>query len=329
MVPCPDHFSSHPQGVPPLMDSSTKNARGLLCKAIAIGLGSILFGCSASRPADSTHKERDLERAVDVLAKRSDADSLAAAGLLSLTSLRHDPLDLLARATAAAPDRADLLWLNVRACLETPECDPQPIERRLRQLDPANGTGWLVDLMRASAAKDYVASDAILAAVGRSDRVDIYWTTLIAHLTRATARAHKVSLDEARNSIIGALAASIIPAFAAASDSCKGARLEQADVIETCRGVARALERGDTYITEMMGVTIAKRVWPEGSQEWRAADAARQLFEYRSKLWASAAVDTAHTEEFLKLCEHNRREQDVFLAQLKSEGKNPSPPSTN
>jgi len=313
------------------MDSSAKNARGLLRKAIAIGLGLILVGCAASRPAKSTHHEveRDMERAVDVLAKRSDADSLAAAGLLSLTSLRHDPLDLLARATAAAPDRPDLLWLQIRACLETPECDSEPIQRRLRALDPANGTGWLVDLMRANAAKDYGSSDAILAAVGRSDRVDIYWTTLIAHLTRATSRTHKLSLDEARNSIIGALAASIIPAFAAASDSCKGARLERADVIETCRGVARALERGDTYITEMIGVTIAKRVWPEGSQEWRAADDARRLFEYRSKLSASAPADAAHTEEFLTLCEHNRREQDVFRAQLKSEGRNPNLPSTN
>jgi len=311
------------------MDSSatTGNAKCLLWKAIAIGIASILVGCAGSRPADTTQKERDLDRAVDVLAKRSDADSLAAAGLLSLTSLRHDPLDLVARASAAAPDRADLLWLQIRVCLETPACDPEPIERRLRQRDPANGSGWLVDLMRANAAKDYTASDAILAAVGRSDHVDIYWTTLIAHLTLAAARTHKISLNEAENSIVGDLAGSIVPAFAAASNLCKGERLEQSDVVETCRGVARALERGDTYITEMTGVSIAKRVWPEGSPEWTAADKSRRLFEYRSKLSASDSADAAHAEEFLALCEKNRREQDVFLAQLKSEGKNPAPPS--
>lgn len=302
-------------------------AKCLLWKAVAIGLVSILMGCAASHPPDSTHNERDLDRAVDALAKRSDADSLAAAGLLSLISLQHDPLDLMARASAAAPDRPDLLWLYIRACLETPACDPKPIERRLRDLDPANGTGWLVDLMRANAAKDYAASDAILAAVGRSDHVDIYWTTLIAHLTRATARTHKVSLNEAENSIVGALAGSIIPAFAAASNLCKAERLGRAEVVETCRGVARALQRGDTYITEMMGVNIAMQVWPEGSDEWKAADKSRRLFEYRSKLSASDSADAAHAEEFLVLCEKNRREQDVFMAQLKSEGKNPAPPS--
>src|SRR3954465_10063271 len=117
------------------MDSSASTVKTLLYKAVAIGLCSILMGCAASGPADSTHRERDLERAVDVLAKRSDADSLAAAGILSLTSLRHDPLELLARASATAPGRADLLWLQIRACLERPACDPEPIERRLRALD--------------------------------------------------------------------------------------------------------------------------------------------------------------------------------------------------
>ena len=91
------------------MDSSASTVKALLFKAISIGLCSILVSCAASRPAESNRKERDLERAVDVLAKRSDADSLAAAGILSLTSLRHDPLDLLSRASAAAPGRADLL----------------------------------------------------------------------------------------------------------------------------------------------------------------------------------------------------------------------------
>jgi len=309
------------------MDSSASTVKALLFKAVAIGLCSILVGCAASRSAESNFKEHDLERAVAALAKRSDADSLAAAGLLSLTSLRHDPLELLARASAAAPDRPDLLWLQIRACLDSPACDPEPVERRLRALDPANGTGWLVDLMRANAAKDYASSDAILAGIGRSDRVDIYWTTLIAHLTRATARTHEISLNAAENLIIGALAGSIIPAFAVASNSCKGDRLQRPEVVETCRGVARALQRGDTYITEMVGVAIAKRVWPEGSQEWRAADEAQRSFEYRSKLSASDSADAAHAEEFLALCEKNRREQDVFLAQLISEGKNPNPSS--
>jgi hypothetical protein len=37
------------------------------------------------------------------------------------------------------------------------------------------------------------------------------------------------------------------------------------------RGIAKALQNGDTYITKMIGVAIAKRVWPEDSPEWKAA----------------------------------------------------------
>jgi len=272
-------------------------------------------------------KERHLQRAVIALAKQADADSLAAAGLLNLSIHRDDSLALIDRATAAAPERRDLVWLRAQICQEVTLCDPEPIERRLRELDPSNGAGWMGALVRANSSKNDEAKDAALAAMGHSDRVDIYWTTLIARLGRATARTAAISLDEAEVSIIGVLAARAIPAYGAASNSCKGERLRHAEIIEVCRGVARAFERGDTYITEMIGVAIAKRVWPEDSPEWKAAAEARRVYEYRSKFWATLdLMNTSHAEEYLALCAQNRREQDVFLAQLISAGKDPNPP---
>jgi hypothetical protein len=295
--------------------------------ALAIGLSALLLGCATSDAAKLANSELHLRRAAAALTKMTDADSLAAAGLLRLSIHSEDSMSLLARATAAAPERADLVWLQVQICQKVASCDPEPIERRLRELDPSNGAGWLGALARAHSAKNDDAKDAALAAIGHSDRLDIYWTTLIAHLTRATARTKEMSLAKAEVMIIGFLSAQAIPAYSAISNDCKGERLQRAEIIEACRGVATALQRGDTYITEMLGVAIAKRVWSEESTEWRAAADARHLYEYRSTLWAKAdAWNMIHTKEYLALCAENRREQDVLAAELIAAGESPAPP---
>ena len=127
--------------------------------------------------------------------------------------------------------------------------------------------------------------------------------------------------------IVGVLAAQAIPAYSGVSNACNRERLQRAQINEVCRGVAGAFERGDTYVTEMIGVAIAKRVWPEDSPEWKAAAEALRVFEYRSKFWPALDItDTSHAEEYLTLCAQTRREQDVLLAQLIAAGKNPNPP---
>jgi hypothetical protein len=296
-------------------------------RALAMGLFLALVSWDTSLTAKETKDDWQLKRAAASLIKRTDADSLAAAGLLSLSIDQQNALALIARATEAEPGRADLAWLRAQVCRGITSCDPEPIERRLRELDPSNGAGWLGALARANSSKNDEARDAALAAIGHSDRVDIYWTTLIARLSRATEQTKAMSLPEVEVLVAGLLAAQAIPAYSAASNACKGERLQRAGIVEACRGVAKALQRGDTYITEMIGVAIAKRVWPEESPEWRAAVEARRAYEYRSKFWAALDVrDTSHADEFLTLCAQNRREQDVLLAQLIAAGKNPNPP---
>jgi hypothetical protein len=304
-----------------------KLRRHLEC-AIAISLSSLLIGCATSPAAKLAADNRHLQGVAASLAKQTDADSLAAAGLLSLPSRPDDSFALIGRATAAAPDRPDLVWLQAQVCQEVTRCDPEPIERRLRELDPSNGAGWMGALARANSSRNDEAMDAALAAMGHSDRVDIYWTTLIARLSRATAQTKTISLEEADLAIIGVLAAKAIPAYSGVSNACKGERLQRAEIIEACRGLAGAFERGDTYVTEMIGVAIAKRVWPADSPEWKAAAETRRVFEYRSKFWPALDIkDMSHAEVFLTLCAQNRREQDVLLAQLIAAGKNPNPPA--
>ena len=298
--------------------------------AVPLVLTVFLIACATSPEAQLSQAERHSERAIVELAKKADADSLAAAGLLSVRGHRDHSLALFDRAVAASPARPELVWLQAQNCRAAPPCDPEPMERQLRALDPPNGAGWLGALARADSQNDAGAKDVALAALGRSQRVDVYWTTLVAGLSRAVAETKTMSLREAEVVIIGLLAADAIPAYRVASNACKGERLQRVEVTETCRDVAQAFEQGDTYITEMIGITIAKRVWPEQSVEWKAASDARQVFEYRSKLTTKLEADWPNEREaetYLALCGQNRREQDVSRALLIRAGLRPDPPA--
>jgi hypothetical protein len=298
---------------------------GLAVVLLTATAGAFAFGSPDSRFARA---QKHADQAIAALIQMTDADSLAAAGIMSINRNSDQSLSLLARATTAAPDRADLVWLQALRCAQLSSCDPAPIERHLRELDPTNGAGWWGAMSRAGAAHDTEGVDAALTAISHAERVDIYWTTLIAHLSRAVARTKKMSVAESEVAVIGYIAAQAIPAYQYISASCKGDRLQQPQVTNVCRNVAKALQNGDTYLTEMIGVAIAKRVWPEESAEWKAAAEERRVYDYRSKLYSKLeARAVTHSGEYLALCAQNRREQDVFAAQLTAAGYDPNPPA--
>jgi hypothetical protein len=289
----------------------------------------LLTACASSTSQKDAGFEKHMSRARAALVTKKDPDSLAAAALMIVGEHSEESLDLMRRAVAASPDRRELVWLNLQFCLKWDRCDPEPSEIRLRELDPENGAAWLGALARADSLGDESAKGAALAAIGGSPRVDIYYTTLIARLTNAAAQTGAISLGEAEVEVIGLLAALPIPAYTVASKSCKGERLDHPGALEVCRGVAKAFEGGDTYLTEMLGVAIAKRVWPEQSPEWKAATEARRVFEYRVKLGDKIPVDPSNEQSaknYLALCAQNHREQDVYRAQLVAAGEDPDPP---
>jgi hypothetical protein len=302
--------------------ASISATRGL--GILAIGSFLLLQAPASAFKADPVYIDQHVTK---LLEKRSDADSLAAAAVLDLPLQPDHSVTLIAKATAAAPTRPDLLWLHAQICRNTPPCDPEPIERHLRAVDPSNGSGWLGALAQATAAADDDAIDTALSAIGHSDRVDTYWTSLIFHLTQAAIQPQTVTVRGAEGSIAGSLAATVIPAYRATLDACNAGRLQRPGRLEACRNVAQALQRGDTTVTEMVGTTIAKRVWPENSPQWTAAVAARRAGDYKMKLWLTLDENNpAYAAEFLALCAESHREQDLMSAQLLRAGKDPNPP---
>jgi hypothetical protein len=289
----------------------------------------LLAACAGSTAEQDAGFGKHMARARAVLATKTDPDSLAAAALMSVGGHTEESLDLMRRAVAAAPDRRDLAWLNLQFCLKWARCDPEPPEIRLRELDPENGAAWLGALARADSLGDESSKAAALAAIGRSPRVDIYYTTLIARLSDAAAHSGAITVGQAEVEVIGLLAALPLPAYTVASQSCKGERLDHPGTLEICRGVAQAFQGGDTYVTEMVGVAIAKRVWPEQSPEWKSASEARRVFEYRGQLLDKISLgpdDEQSATNYLALCARYHREQDVFRARLVAAGEDPDPP---
>jgi hypothetical protein len=278
-----------------------------------------------SRASDLRVDQR-LQRAVVALEKRNDPDALAAAALIGNHGVS---VDLLGHALALAPDRPDLLWLQIQLCAQAGDCHSEPVEQRLQVLDPTNAAGWLRALTRAYAAKDAAAVDTALAAMAHTEHLDIYWTRLIGSLSTALTSSGQVSLSEAVVAVLGKTSAIAVPAYQAASKSCQGERLERPQGLDDCRAVAVALQRGDTIITTMMGSSMAQRLWPAASPESLAAAAARRVQSYRSEVLSKLMEPDLLTEpgarRFVQELLESRREQDMILAELRFHHIAPDP----
>jgi len=191
---------------------------------------------------------------------------------------------------------------------------------------PTNGFGWMGALARATAAKDDAARLVALAAIGRSQRFDIYWTSLNARLALAAIRTKKLSFVEAQQSVVAVWFHASCP-LTGALCGLQSDRLSDAAVLAACRGVANSLAHGDTYLTEMIGVQIAHNAWPENHRSGRrrtGAQGLRILIEPLGEVTGALPSLDGRTLS-AALCQYPR-EQDVWRAQLIDAGERPDPP---
>lgn len=276
---------------------------------------------------------RQVERADRSLVAAGDADSLAAAALLTVgpTSDPNERMALITRAVSEAPERADLLWLNLRLCSQREGCDTAPLEAKLRVLDPSNGAAWIDAIGRASKQGDAAALREALSAIGSSKRFDLYWNATVVHATNAMLRTHELGLPAAFINAAGLAAAAVIPIYQPILKSCTGDDLRDPDRLNSCRRVAAVMRNGDTYVTEMVGLTLTEQVWPEGSSEYADAVAARRVAHYRMETDGEMGVHLVSSSKVaakrLALMTEKRTEQEVASAEIASVGASPNPPA--
>ena len=292
--------------------------------SLLLGLGRLACASDVNEGFDAF--DRNLPHTKAALHIQGDADSLAAAALFSD---REAGLNALTRAVALAPDRPDLVWLQILTCARIPGCDPEPYAAALHRVDPDNGAAWAALVDRAARRGDLVAETKYLKAIGAAKRYDIYWNATIARMSGALLKVRAADIQTILVAVVGYEAAFAIPAYTNVSKACKSPVLEALDRLDDCRHVASVMRNGDTYVTEMIGIAIAQRVWPADGAEHADAVAARRLGKYRMATEATLTSKLAtpdDAERYLELLRTHRSEQEVAQTLIVAAGKDASPP---
>ena len=237
-------------------------------------------------------QRREAQAATRRLLRNGGPDALAAAALLvpfSAPRIVHGrlapPADAtqrlawLARAVARAPQRPDLLLLEISQCRAWRQtCDLTALDARLRALDPNNGAGWLDALVSAAKSNNRAGIDAALAAIGRTSRIDSYYTHLTAQLTNALHEIGGEPVMEALSRVDSQLPSELFDGIVALASVCNPHAGLSARRVDLCRTASVALEQGDTLLASIEGSTIARQLWPAGTvQHLQAAATLRQL----------------------------------------------------
>ena len=305
-----------------------------LSMSLLFALAAILCtGCTSDWVRQQAAYNRKIQRTEQLLIAAGDADSLAAAAILSIGPTVNPVrrLTLITRAVLKAPDRPDLVWLNVRLCTQVDTCDPEPLEAQLHALDPDNGAAWFDSIGRAGTRNDVVAVRKDLSAIAASRRFDMYWNATIVHITNAILKTHTMDLPTALVATIGVASATTIPPYQTIVNACKGDPLRDPDVLGTCRQVSTVMRGGDTYLTELVGIAIARRAWPEGSPTYGDATSARRVAHYRMAADGTLSLHRFLFSKFaakrLQLMTEKKTEQEVILAEILNARRNPNPPS--
>lgn len=295
----------------------------------------LLAGCASSPPQPGGP-------AAPVAGDNNEVDQMATTALAlwgtDASSRGSQALTQIQKAAAAAPERAEIQWLHLRICSEVPGCDPQPIETRLRKLDPTSGVVWLGPLARAQTRGDARAEEQILEVMTKATHFNIYWTTLIAKLSPplsrtpvATSVAQTVPtpLTNAMNGTIGWLSSLATAAFKSVSSACDEQSVREPATRVRCEQIAQALQRSDTTLAEGMGLGIAQRLAiPDSAGAQQLTEKVQTL---RHQNQAAGAVTAAQvekdkfSEQMLKLMAQLKKEQDVSRAILRWAGQSLTP----
>jgi hypothetical protein len=305
-------------------DGTMKTA-ALLLLAVASAAGH-----AAADEPDAGSLENALANVASALAGRSDPDCLAAAALFAKLTDATRAEQLAARASAAAPTRADLLWLHAQLCHDVQGCDRVALDARLHELDPENGAVFIPRLQNAGGPIDAAETDRLLAAAARSRRIDFYWNPLVAHLVPPVLATKALQPSQALIAVIGAASAVVIPPLAGAGVPCRD-WMPREDRRDECQAIARALLAGDTVMAQIAGTNLTLKLWPSDSREALAAKETQRTLLYQASAngaqSASRLADEGGVRRYLDKMARYRREQDVIVAEIVAAGGRPTPPA--
>jgi hypothetical protein len=309
----------------------------ILCMAMSQPAAALATAAPAARsasPTDKYHVWRDA--AVQVLAARPDANSVATAAALSFTNSSAAPgaapaaLQLIVRASDLAPENAAIGWLHLQLCATAPSCNSRDPAFVLRWVDPDNAAAWLAQLSTAHKDKDAVEVERVLGDMARATRFDLYYNQILVmmfdalHSVRRELPSGVLASDSAKLATLAGIAtAEIIPAFSPLIDACREAA-PKSERREACLKLAKVMQKGDTVIVQMVGFGIERRLIPADSKEAKSLAERKRLLEWRlsaaNKLDSSILPWTQNSRTRTRLAQMRLRprEEDVCIALLRA-----------
>ena len=293
-----------------------------------------LTGCAHARK-DGTDElaayraERGHE--VETLVAQATPSDLATAALLAAPGDLNawQPLELIERAEALAPQRPELVWLHLGFCKRL-KCDiEEQIAARLQALDPDNGLVWALDLERAQPSGSDIAVTAAIVRISAGSRMTFYWNQLEVMMVDAMAVANpSQSLVERGTVAIGVLAAQAIPALQPMSKACRFAQLDLPGRRSACEAMVARMEQSSTVLTQSLAISLQERWWPAGSPQRDILRAKRRRLDYLMSISSRIRWGRMNRDMAVRIdaARHTDREEDVELAIVKSFGLPPEPP---
>jgi hypothetical protein len=235
------------------------------------------------------HLQSDEPTEIAYLMRRGTADSLATASLLAhLTELSEnerppgkpappDPSQLIERAVSMAPNRPELVWLQLRDC-ESRRCtDEAQIAARLKEIDADNALAWLADLNAAQSGSPEEVSHA-LERMGGAAAARVYWNRLTVmmfdalthHDRQEPPTAITQHADDRLMHVTGVLAALDAPAFRSLAYACRPAEFVVAGRRAACETVMARLAASDAVVPHLVRLSVLEAWWPAATVEGAA-----------------------------------------------------------
>jgi hypothetical protein len=297
----------------------------------------VLFGAFTDACADVKHLQSDESTEIAYLMRRATADSLATASLLahltqasddqraSAAPAPPDPSQLIERAISMAPNRPELVWLQLRDC-ETRRCAEEArIAARLKEIDADNGLAWLADLNAAQSRSPDEVTRAI-AQMGDAQKPRVYWNQLavmmfdaLTHRDRADPpTAITQHADDRLMHVTGVLAALNAPAFRPLAYACRQDDQAATGRRAACEKAMARLEASDAVLTHLVRLSVLEAWWPASTKEGAALRQERLQRRYLTVASNRARQGLADgdAETRVDAMRHLKTEEDVERAML-------------
>lgn len=221
------------------------------------------------------------------LTARATPESLASASVMLGFKGDSESFALINRAAALAPQRAEIVYLQWRACTRSQCAEEAQYIARLKSIDPGNGVAWLPELSLALDREDQREVTRIVETLGASRTLTFYWNATVVmmvdalgDITTTDTNKPRLSLSVRMLTASGLLAGLSIPPMQPLAKACRTAQFGEPGRRSACEAMVSRLRQSDEMIFQSLGLSLQTKWSAADSPERETLLAQRRQFYY-------------------------------------------------